>query len=43
MNWIVLRDFDASTVCVVLASEPYDPDDYIRDYREFVSAARGIR
>jgi len=38
MNWIVLREFDANTVCMVLASEPYDPSDYIRNYEEFVSS-----
>ena len=44
MTWIALRDFDASTVCMVLASERYDPTDYIRDYQEFLSTAqRGDR
>lgn len=40
MTWIVVRDFDAHTVCVVLASERYNPHDYIHDYEEFVSAVR---
>jgi hypothetical protein len=39
MTWIVLRDADPGTVCVVLASERYDPADYIRDYQEFLSAS----
>ncbi|MGH7934177.1 MAG: sugar 3,4-ketoisomerase [Candidatus Binataceae bacterium] len=43
MTWIVLREFEAGTVCIVLASEHYDPADYIRDYQEFVAAVRGIR
>jgi mannose-6-phosphate isomerase-like protein (cupin superfamily) len=40
MHWIVLRDFDASTVCMVLTSERYDPEDYIRDYPSFLSEAK---
>lgn len=35
--WRTLDDFSSGSVCLVLASEPYDPQDYIRDYEEFVS------
>ena len=35
-NWRVLEDFSSGSVCMVLASEKYDPEDYIRDYEEFV-------
>lgn len=34
--WRVLEDFSSGSVCLVLASEKYDPDDYIRDYNEFL-------
>ena len=34
--WRVLDDFSSGSVCLVLASEKYDPDDYIRDYDEFI-------
>lgn len=34
--WRVLKDFSSGSVCLVLASEKYDPDDYIRDYDEFL-------
>ena len=34
--WRVLEDFSSGSVCLVLASEKYDPDDYIRVYDEFV-------
>ena len=34
-NWRVLDDFSSGSVCMVLASEKYNPDDYIRDYQEF--------
>lgn len=34
--WRDLEDFSSGAVCLVLASEPYDPNDYIRDYNDFV-------
>ena len=34
--WRVLEDFSSGSVCLVLASEKYDPNDYIRDYEEFL-------
>lgn len=34
--WRDLNDFSSGAVCMVLASEKYDPDDYIRDYDEFI-------
>lgn len=34
--WRVLEDFSSGSVCLVLASEKYDPDDYIRDYDAFL-------
>ena len=34
--WRVLKDFSSGSVCLVLASEKYDPQDYIRDYDEFL-------
>ena len=37
MIWARLRDFSTGAVCLVLASAPYDPTDYIRDWREYVS------
>lgn len=33
--WRNLHSFSADSVCMVLASLPYDERDYIRDYREF--------
>lgn len=39
MTWIVLREFEVGTTCVVLASDRYDPTDYIRDYAEFCAFA----
>lgn len=36
MNWIELQDFSAGSVCLVLASLPYDEADYYRDYATFM-------
>ena len=33
--WRELDDFSSGAVCMVLASEEYDAEDYIRDYYEF--------
>jgi UDP-2-acetamido-3-amino-2,3-dideoxy-glucuronate N-acetyltransferase len=33
--WASQYNYSADSVLVVLASHRYDPDDYIRDYREF--------
>lgn len=34
--WRTLDDFSSGAVCLVLASEPFDEDDYIREYDEFI-------
>ena len=34
--WRTLDDFSSGSVCLVLASEKYDAEDYIRDYSEFL-------
>src|SRR5215475_9092448 len=38
--WATEKDFSRDAVLMVLASEVYDPDEYIRDYEEFVTARR---
>ena len=40
MVWRELDNFSSGSVCMVLASNLYDEEDYYRDYAEFV-AARG--
>ena len=35
MIWRELQEFSAGSVCMVLASNRYDENDYIRDYRQF--------
>lgn len=34
--WRTLDDFSSGAVCLVLASEPFDEDDYIREYDDFL-------
>lgn len=34
--WAHEQGFSSGSVCLVLASEKYDADDYIRDYEEFL-------
>lgn len=34
--WRTLDDFSSGSVCLVLASEKYDEEDYIRDYDEYL-------
>lgn len=36
MIWAAEVNFDPGSVCLVLASEKYDEQDYIRDYSEFL-------
>lgn len=42
MNWRELENFSSGSVSLVLASEPYDESDYIRDYEEFLSTKKGL-
>ena len=34
--WRTLDDFSSGAVCLVLASEPFDEGDYIREYDDFL-------
>jgi len=36
--WREMSDFSEGAVCLVLASKPYDPAGYIRDYKEFTTS-----
>ncbi len=40
MIWIELDNFSSGSVCLCLASTPYDEADYFREYSEFVDAVR---
>ncbi|MBQ2912605.1 MAG: WxcM-like domain-containing protein [Bacteroidales bacterium] len=39
--WRDLNDFSSGAVCMVLASDVYQSDDYIRDYGEFIKFREG--
>lgn len=41
MIWAVQYKYSADALLLVFASDPYDPDDYIRDYDEFLASIRG--
>ena len=38
--WRTLNDFSVGAQCLVLASEHYDPEDYIHDYQDFLAWRR---
>jgi acetyltransferase-like isoleucine patch superfamily enzyme/dTDP-4-dehydrorhamnose 3,5-epimerase-like enzyme len=40
MTWGIQYRYAPGSTLLVLASDPYDPDDYIRDYDEFLLAVR---
>ena len=35
--WRDLRNFSSGSVCLVLASRPYEAEDYIRNYNDFLN------
>ena len=41
MTWGIQYGYTPQSVLLVVASEPYDPSDYIRDYAEFIRLATG--
>ena len=41
--WRELENFSSGSVSLVLASEPYEESDYIRDYEKFLSIKKGRR
>jgi dTDP-4-dehydrorhamnose 3,5-epimerase-like enzyme len=41
MIWRELDNFSSGSVCMVLASNIYDEEDYYRDYVAFINAVRG--
>lgn len=40
MIWRELDNFSSGSVCLVMASERYDEEDYYRDYASFIEAVR---
>ena len=42
MMWRELDNFSSGSVCMVLASNRYDEEDYYRDYTGFMRARWGV-
>jgi hypothetical protein len=40
--WRELENFSSGAICVVLASQPYKEDDYIREYSDFIRHKKSI-
>jgi len=40
LTWRELENFSGGSVCLVLASHPYDESDYYRSYDDFLAAAK---
>ena len=43
MMWREIDNFSSGSVCLVLASAPYDESDYYRDYASFAAAVAAAR
>lgn len=41
LYWRELKNFSSGSVCLVLASQPYDESNYIREYDEFIKVTQG--
>ena len=41
--WRTLEDFSSGAVCMVMASELYDEEDYIREYEDFIEWTHNAR
>lgn len=40
MIWRHMENFSTNAVCLILASLPYSEEDYVRDYKEFLSCIK---
>jgi dTDP-4-dehydrorhamnose 3,5-epimerase-like enzyme len=40
--WRELENFSSGSVCLVVASEVFEEEDYIRDYKDFLLSKNGI-
>lgn len=39
--WREIKNFSSGSICLVLASEVYSEEDYLRDYDEFLNYRKG--
>ena len=40
--WRELENFSSGAICVVLASQPYEADEYIREYSNFIQYKKSV-
>ena len=43
MMWRLLNNFSSGVVCMVIASETYDEDDYFRYYDDFITEVKRLK
>jgi len=43
LNWGIQKNFQIGTVLLVLASEPYDKNEYVNEFEEFTDLIKDIR
>lgn len=43
MIWREIDNFSSGSVCLALASVPYDANDYYRDYNEYLNALSAVK
>ena len=43
MVWAAETNFDPGSLCLVLCSDFYDEDDYIRDYKDYRKAINAMK
>jgi dTDP-4-dehydrorhamnose 3,5-epimerase-like enzyme len=43
MIWREINNFSSGSVCLALASKLYDPDDYYRDYNDYLRALADLK
>lgn len=41
--WVELRNFSSGSVCLSLGSDVYEPEDYVRDYGDFLKLTASKR
>ena len=40
MHWRSMQNFSTNSLCLILASTPYDEEDYLYSYTDFISQAK---
>lgn len=43
MNWRKLENFSTNSLCLILSSDKFEEQDYIRDFNEFLSSVNYVK